>query len=243
MRTLILCFCLTIPLFAQEAKPPFYADKANLLVYVERDGKTAPVKTLDDWKQRRAHIVANMQRVMGPLPADSKKVPLEMKVEAEETLGQVVRQKITFAVEKDDRLTAYLLLPKVSKGKLPAMLCLHQTTNIGKGEPAGVGGLKNLHYALELAERGIVTLAPDYPNFGDYKLDVYAKGYVSATMKGIWNHLRAVAVLTECRWRQDWLHRPFARWAQFVVRGGLRSPLESHRDQLRVQLVCEVLQR
>ncbi|MCE9531770.1 MAG: acetylxylan esterase, partial [Planctomycetes bacterium] len=77
----------------------------------------------------------------------------------------------------------------------PAMLCLHQTTKIGKGEPAGVGGLPNLHYALELAERGYVTLAPDYPNFGDYQVDAYAKGYASATMKGIWNHMRAVDLL------------------------------------------------
>jgi hypothetical protein len=75
------------------------------------------------------------------------------------------------------------------------MLCLHQTTAIGKGEPAGVGGLKNLHYALELAERGYVTLAPDYPNFGGYKIDPYARGYASATMKGIWNHMRAIDLL------------------------------------------------
>jgi dienelactone hydrolase len=40
-----------------------------------------------------------------------------------------------------------------------------------------------------------VALAPDYPNFGTYKFDAYAAGYVSATMKGIWNHIRAVDLL------------------------------------------------
>ncbi len=110
-------------------------------------------------------------------------------------LGKVVRKKITFAVEKDDRVSAYLLIPRERKGKVPAMLCLHQTTRIGKGEPAGVGGLKNLHYALELAERGYVTLAPDYPKFGGYEVDPYAHGYASATMKGIWNHMRGVNLL------------------------------------------------
>ena len=74
-------------------------------------------------------------------------------------------------------------------------MCLHQTTEIGKGEPAGIGGRANLHYAKELAERGYVTLAPDYPNFGDYKADPYAMGYASATMKGISNHIRAVDFL------------------------------------------------
>src|SRR5262249_51119792 len=128
-------------------------------------------------------------------PAESNKAPLSLKVEAEETLDKVIRKKVSFAVEKDDRVTAYLLIPRNLKGKAPAMLCLHQTTKIGKGEPAGVGGLANLHYALELAERGYVTLAPDYPNYGDYQVDAYAKGYASATMKGIWNHMRAVDLL------------------------------------------------
>jgi dienelactone hydrolase len=75
------------------------------------------------------------------------------------------------------------------------MLCLHQTTAIGKDEPVGLGGKVNLRYAQELAERGYVTLAPDYPNFGEYHVDAYALGYASATMKGIWNHRRAVDVL------------------------------------------------
>lgn len=75
------------------------------------------------------------------------------------------------------------------------MLCLHQTIAIGKSEPAGLGGAANLRYAKHLAERGYVTLAPDYPNYGDYKFDPYANGYVSATMKGIWNHSRAVDLL------------------------------------------------
>jgi len=46
-----------------------------------------------------------------------------------------------------------------------------------------------------LARRGYVTLAPDYPNFGDYTFDPYAHGYLSATMKGIVNHQRALDLL------------------------------------------------
>lgn len=180
---------------AEPVQPPFDSDKANLLVSLDAGGKPVPVQTAADWQNRRDHILANMQRVMGPLPDQSRKVPLDLQVLQEETLPRVIRKKITFAVEKDDRLPAYLLIPRDLKGKAPAMLCLHQTTALGKGEPAGVGGLPNLHYALELAERGYVTLAPDYPNFGDSRLDVYARGYASATMKGIWNHIRAVDLL------------------------------------------------
>jgi len=79
--------------------------------------------------------------------------------------------------------------------KSPAVLCLHQTTKIGKGEPSGLGGLANLHYALELAERGYVTLAPDYPNFGEHVFDPYKAGYASGTMKAIWDNMRAVDLL------------------------------------------------
>jgi hypothetical protein len=58
-----------------------------------------------------------------------------------------------------------------------------------------LGGKPDLHYALELAQRGYVTLAPDYPNFGGYEFDPYAHGYASATMKGIVNHRRAIDLL------------------------------------------------
>ena len=104
-------------------------------------------------------------------------------------------KKITFASEPGDRVPAWLLVPKELKGST-AMLCLHQTVKIGKDEPVGLGGKENLRYAKELAERGYVTLAPDYPNFGEYFRDVYAMGYASASMKAIWNNMRAVDVLT-----------------------------------------------
>ena len=75
------------------------------------------------------------------------------------------------------------------------MLCLHQTTPIGKGQPVGLGDSSNLHYALELTERGYVTLAPDYPSYGDYDVNPYDRGFISATMKGVWNHMRGVDLL------------------------------------------------
>src|SRR5207248_10006719 len=89
-----------------------------------------------------------------------------------------------------------LFIPAGERHRRPAIVCLHQTVAIGKEEPAGLGGKENLHYALELARRGFVTLAPDYPRFGDYHVDPYSMSYVSATMKGIRNHRRAVDLLT-----------------------------------------------
>ena len=50
-------------------------------------------------------------------------------------------------------------------------------------------------YGRELAKRGYVVLAPDYPSFGDYPYDFSADAYASGTMKGIFNHMRCVDYL------------------------------------------------
>lgn len=137
---------------------------------------------------------ARFEEVAGPPPDGLRPVPPDVRVEEEVRLDAFVRRRISFAVEDGDRVPAFLLVPHGLRGPAPAALCLHQTTAMGKAEPAGLGS-RNLAYAAELAARGWVTLAPDYPNFGDYRLDVYARGWASATRKGIWNHARAVDVL------------------------------------------------
>ncbi len=180
-----------------DPKVPTYPDHANLLVVRDQQGGVTPVRTAVDWDVRRAHILANLQEVMGPVPGGERRVPLDIQVVESVQEPGYVRKKITFATEPGDRVPAWLMIPDQGKrGKrAPAMLCLHQTIKIGKDEPAGLGTNKNLQYAKELTERGYVTIVPDYPNFGEYKLDVYALGYASASMKGIWNHMRAVDLL------------------------------------------------
>jgi predicted dienelactone hydrolase len=137
-----------------------------------------------------------MQEVMGPLPDPAKKVPLDVQTLEEVKTDKYRRRKVTIAVEKGDRLPAYLLIPKQINGKVPAVLCLHPTSpQLGKGVVVGLGPKEDRAYAAHLAELGYVTLAPDYLNSGDYKFDAYKNGYVSATMKGIWNHMRCVDYL------------------------------------------------
>jgi dienelactone hydrolase len=141
------------------------------------------------------HILTAMQEVMGRFPKSPNAPPRITDRVASVDLGRCVRHKIAYEPERGDEVPAYLFIPK-SQGPAPAALCLHQTMRMGKGHPAGLSGSPpNLCYALELAERGFVTLAPDYPNFGDYSFDPYANGYVSATMKGILNHKRGVDLL------------------------------------------------
>jgi dienelactone hydrolase len=161
-------------------------------------------------QNRRQDVLTRMQMVMGPLPGPERRIPLDPRVLEEHIEEKYIRRKIDYAVEPGDRVPAWLLTPKNLLGqpgvKAPAVLCLHQTVGIGKDEPVGLGGNPNLHYAKELAERGYVTLAPDYlggdipevgirGGFGENRTDPYSLGYVSGTMKGIWNHMRAVDLL------------------------------------------------
>jgi dienelactone hydrolase len=173
---------------------PVYPDRLNLLTRLDGKGRSHPVVSAAGWAERRGHILANLEKVMGPLPdpygADALSATVEETIETD----RHVRKRIEFRTEGQDEVPAFLFIPKGLSRPAAAVLCLHQTTKLGKAEPAGMG-LKNLAYAAELAERGFVALAPDYPNFGDYKVDPYAMGYASATMKGIWNHRRAVDYL------------------------------------------------
>ncbi|MCH7726997.1 MAG: alpha/beta fold hydrolase, partial [Planctomycetes bacterium] len=179
---------------SRQAKAHTPYNHQELLAYCN-DGKLNNVSSHATWAHRRRDTLSGMIEAMGWFTPTSRRVPLDVKVVSEEKTNKYLRRKITFASEPGDRVPAYLLIPNDLKAKAPAMLCLHQTTGIGKGEPAGLGGRKTLHYAHELAERGYVCIVPDYPSFGDYKYDFKKDDYQSGTMKAIWNNVRALDVL------------------------------------------------
>jgi dienelactone hydrolase len=194
-----LALALMLPIGADDAgegeDPPGYPDHSRLMVVRDNEGHESPVRSRADWQRRRSHILANVQKVMGPLPGVERRVPLNVEVVAEFDEPLYLRRKITYASEPGNRVPAWLLIPKEGKGRRPAVLALHQTVKIGKDEPVGLGGRTTLRYGKELAERGYFVLAPDYPNFGEHTVDVYALGYASASMKAIWDNMRGVDVL------------------------------------------------
>lgn len=183
--------------FEPAPAPVAYPDPTDLGTYRDAAGTAHPVRTAADWEVRRQHVLANVQRVMGPFPSPLRRVPLAVQWGAEERVGNLRRRKLTFQSDPDDRVPAYLFLPAVPPTRpLPAVLCLHQTTPFGKDEPAGVRGQAELRYALELAERGYVTLAPDYPSLGEHAYDFDPKhGYASGSMKALWDNVRALDLL------------------------------------------------
>ncbi len=172
----------------------------NLLVYHDSSGEAVPVTTANDWQQRRAEIIRGAESVMGRLPGREKRCPLGLRIEEDVDCGSYFRQLLTYESEPGSRVPAYLCIPKtaleVNAKPHPAVLCLHGTDNtVGHGTVVGLGARPNRQYAAELAERGYVTLAPNYPLLAKYQPDVHALGWQSGTLKAVWDNIRGLDLL------------------------------------------------
>jgi dienelactone hydrolase len=192
-----VCPALAMLTVAPDSPTPAYREHQDLSYYLDAEGIRHPVRSIADWNIRRAQILTQMQAVMGPLPRPDRPMPLDVRTLESVSLGAIIRRKVDYHTDSlGRRVSAYLFVPAGATGKQPAVLCLHQTVKIGKEEPAGLGTNPDLRYALELALRGYVTLAPDYPSFGEYRYDFDPKdGYVSGTMKAIYDNIRAIDLL------------------------------------------------
>lgn len=139
----------------------------------------------------------SLEAVMGPLPCLVNLPAMNIQYRDSFKTANYTRFNISFTVAENEELPAYLYLPAgFRQEKYPAMLVLHSTGDIGKKIVDGQGNLENRAIAKELAERGYVVIAPDYPSFGDLKdYDFEKDRYESGTMKGIFNHIRCVDLL------------------------------------------------
>ncbi len=178
---------------------PTRLDRDNLLQYRGADGRVLPVTSAAEWAQRRQEILRAMQTVMGPLPGDDRRTPLQLRVVEEADVGSYVRRLVMYQADAGVETPAYLCIPKQvlgGKRRAPAVLCLHPTDNkIGHRVVVGLGGRPNRQYAAELAERGFVTLSPSYTHLADYWPNLGKLGYVSGTMKAIWDNIRGIDLL------------------------------------------------
>jgi hypothetical protein len=173
--------------------------KSDLLYYRNFSGMDISVKTTSDWEKKRLRIIEGMEQVMGPLP-DRSNLP-DLDTEFLDTLKEDVftRFTINFKAAENERVSAFLYVPlHIRSGeKLAAMLVLHGTGNlIGKIHVDSHSPLHGRPYATELAQRGYVVIAPDYPGAGDLKNhDFKNDRYESGTMAGIFYHMRCVDFL------------------------------------------------
>ncbi len=186
-------------LIAQDGIASKRLPRQNLLVYHDHQRNKQLVTNVKDWEIRRREIVQGMEQIMGTLPGDEKRCPLALETIEELDGGSYIRKLVTYESEPGCRVPAYLLVPKnlLSGSNLaPAILCLHGTNNVvGHGSIVGLGDKPNRNYAVELAERGYVTLAPNYPLLAKYQPDLAGLGWESGTLKAVWDNMRGIDLL------------------------------------------------
>ncbi|MBO9150776.1 alpha/beta hydrolase [Chitinophaga sp. GCM10012297] len=168
----------------------------NILTYEDAAHKARPVQTKAQWETKRRQILDRMQLAMGPLPARDLNTPMQVIINDSLTERNHTRYNITFMAAPGEPVSALLFVP-LKKGKHAAILALHGTSALGKRSVTSENkGKTNRAYAEELADRGYVVIAPDYPSFGDMKdYDFEHDRYESGTMKAIFNHMRCIDLL------------------------------------------------
>jgi dienelactone hydrolase len=121
-------------------------------------------QVVDILESREANSVrSSILSCLGRFP---ERVPLRPTVEATIDEGDYDRTHVTYLVESEERVPAWLLTPHgaVPPGGWPALLAVHQHAGqyaLGKAEPAGLAGDAMYAYGRELCRRGYVVLCPD----------------------------------------------------------------------------------
>ena len=237
MSLMLLLTLLASGADAQERLAPF-----DLLQFHDVDDRVTKVRTREQWQSRREQVVHGMIKIMGPMPDETRRVPLRVETHEEIDAGTYVRRLISYQSEPGSRTPAYLCVPKSllhGRRQAPAVLCLHPTDNRnGHKVVVGLAGREGRQYAAELAERGYVTLAPAYPHLAQYWPNLSELGYVSGTMKAIWDNSRALDLLSTLRYVEQFprvrCHRALARRPQRDLHGRVRSPHLGGGEQLWV---------
>ncbi|HYE05221.1 MAG TPA: prolyl oligopeptidase family serine peptidase [Planctomycetota bacterium] len=104
---------------------------------------------------------------LGRTPESAELAP---RVERRERGDGYTRELVSFAASPGVRVPAWVLIPDGLGGPAPAVLVLHQHNgeyHLGKNEPVGLAGNRDVAFAHELAQRGFVCIAPDMEAFED----------------------------------------------------------------------------
>src|SRR6266702_3957981 len=101
-----------------------------------------------------------------------ERIPLDLTLESTIEEEGHTRTQVTYTVEANERIMAWLLTPHGTPppNGWPAILAIHQHAgqfDLGKSEVVGLQGNQQQAYGLELCRRGYVVLCPDQLCFED----------------------------------------------------------------------------
>lgn len=171
-----------------------------------------PITAIREWDAKAEALREIFRQTCGERPQFD--CPLEMRVDSEEDRGDFLERRLSYALEPDERVTSIALIPKKLKAPSPAVLCIHQTCEIGKLQPVGRDPAEtrspekiDMAYGYHLARRGFVVLAPDLLGAGERRypgLRAFDNGPLyrkhprwSGTGKDIWDLGRALDVIQQ----------------------------------------------
>lgn len=131
-------------------------------------------KTKEEFSSWKKKLKGKVKELLGKWPEPAELKPDLYSREEKETY---IREKWIIQTEEDCFMPLYLLIPKGIKKKTPAILCCHGHGNYGKDPVAGVDFnsperrsdilLHNYNYGEQMAERGFITICPDWRSFGE----------------------------------------------------------------------------
>ena len=108
------------------------------LMLLQTPAGVEEVDSPERWRQRREQIDVTFAQLLGEGPGAAPP-PLDARIEGEADAGAYLRYRVSYAVDEGERVPAYLLVPKGLSGPTAAVYCPHQTTSVGKDQPAGLG--------------------------------------------------------------------------------------------------------
>ena len=111
-----------------------------------------PVKTDDEWQQRRQEIYDRWQEMMGSWPALITDQKLEIL--SSEKRGNFTQYRVQFEWIPGEKTEGYLLVPE-GNGRKPAVITVYYEPETA----IGLGSNPYRDYAYQLAKRGFVTLS------------------------------------------------------------------------------------
>ncbi|HZJ83698.1 MAG TPA: alpha/beta hydrolase family protein [Clostridia bacterium] len=134
-------------------------------------------KSMEEFDSWRQGLKQSLMKDLGHFP--KKETPLNAKVIEEREYESYLLQRVVYDGDIDLPIPAYILIPKNTVGKLPAVVACHGH-GYGSREIVGLNpdGTDNngdpgyqKNFAIELVKRGFIVIVPELLGFGDRRLD------------------------------------------------------------------------
>lgn len=123
------------------------------------DERGQPIANPTQWHARRDGLREWWLDFLGPLVARKRPQPKVQLLSREDADG-VVRELIEYEASPGFTTQAYVLRPSTVAGLCPGAVAFHSTVEHSIRQPAGVEGIPEKAFGLELARKGFVVICP-----------------------------------------------------------------------------------